>query len=100
MVHRDLKLENILLTTADFGPDFSIKVTDFGLSNMKGIAGCDEQMMDSRCGTLFYMGNNPLCVCVCVFMIFGSTAPEVLKNKSEYSKLCDIWSIGVIMYTM
>ena len=57
MVHRDLKLENILLTTADFGPDFSIKVTDFGLSNMKGIAGCDEQMMDSRCGTLFYMGN-------------------------------------------
>lgn len=57
MVHRDLKLENILLTTADFGPEFSIKVTDFGLSNMKGIAGCDEQMMDSRCGTLFYMGN-------------------------------------------
>lgn len=58
MVHRDLKLENILLTTADFGPEFSIKVTDFGLSNMKGIAGCDEQMMDSRCGTLFYMGND------------------------------------------
>lgn len=57
MVHRDLKLENILLTTADFRPEFSIKVTDFGLSNMKGIAGCDEQMMDSRCGTLFYMGN-------------------------------------------
>ena len=57
MVHRDLKLENILLTTADFGANFSIKVTDFGLSNMKGIAGCDEQMMDSRCGTLFYMGN-------------------------------------------
>lgn len=57
MVHRDLKLENILLTTADFGPEFSIKVTDFGLSNMKGVAGCDEQMMDSRCGTLFYMGN-------------------------------------------
>ena len=60
MVHRDLKLENILLTTADFGPEFSIKVTDFGLSNMKGVAGCDEQMMDSRCGTLFYMGNESI----------------------------------------
>ena len=62
MVHRDLKLENILLTTADFGPEFSIKVTDFGLSNMKGIAGCDEQMMDSRCGTLFYMGKIEHCI--------------------------------------
>ena len=99
MVHRDLKLENILLTTADFGPDFSIKVTDFGLSNMKGIAGCDEQMMDSRCGTLFYMGNTIVMYLYDV-MCARFTAPEVLKNKSEYSKLCDIWSIGVIMYTM
>jgi len=62
MVHRDLKLENILMTTTDFGPDFNIKVTDFGLSNMKGIAGCDEQMMDCRCGTLFYMGNGTVCM--------------------------------------
>lgn len=103
MVHRDLKLENILLTTADFGAEFSIKVTDFGLSNMKGIAGCDEQMMDSRCGTLFYMGKlmNTLLLCVSSHSILlVCVAPEVLKNKSEYSKLCDIWSIGVIMYTM
>lgn len=69
MVHRDLKLENILMTTADFGPDFSIKVTDFGLSNMKGIAGCDEQMMDSRCGTLFYMGIESSTIIISILML-------------------------------
>lgn len=97
MVHRDLKLENILMTTSDFGPDFNIKVTDFGLSNMRGVAGCDEQMMDSRCGTLYYMGNGIFCMFI---FMYKFAAPEVLKNKTEYSKLCDIWSIGVIMYTM
>lgn len=59
----------------------TIQVTDFGLAHMKGLEGCDD-LMYSKCGTLYYM------------------APEVLNNKHEYTKMCDVWSVGVIMYTL
>lgn len=81
MVHRDLKLENVLLSEADPTNEFNIKVTDFGLAHMKGLSGCDD-LMHTKCGTLYYM------------------APEVLSNKHEYTKMCDVWSLGVIMYTL
>lgn len=58
-----------------------IQVTDFGLAHMKGLPGCDD-LMHVKCGTLYYM------------------APEVLNNKHEYTKMCDVWSMGVIMYTL
>ena len=58
-----------------------IKVTDFGLAHMKGLPGCDD-LMHSKCGTLCYM------------------APEVLDTRHEYTKMCDVWSLGVIMYTL
>lgn len=80
MVHRDLKLENILLVTSDPN-DFNIRVTDFGLANMKGLPGC-EDLMHVKCGTPYYM------------------APEVLNTKHEYTKMCDVWSVGVIMYSL
>ena len=80
VVHRDLKLENILVSTADPNDKFNIKVTDFGLSYAKGLPGCDD--MSNKCGTLYYM------------------APEVVRSIHEYSKLCDVWSMGVIMYNL
>ena len=82
MVHRDLKLENILFT--DGGDPLDIQVTDFGLAHkkQKGFAGEEERMLDGTCGTLFYM------------------APEVLDNKLVYSDHCDVWSLGVILYEL
>lgn len=80
IVHRDLKLENILLSTADPRIKLNIKVTDFGLVHMKSLPGCDDMYL--RCGTPYYM------------------APEVLKNRHEYTKMCDVWSMGVIMYQL
>ena len=56
-------------------------MTDFGLANMKGVPGC-EDLMHSKCGTPYYM------------------APEVLYTKHEYTKMCDVWSLGVIMYSL
>ncbi|XP_030621003.1 serine/threonine-protein kinase 33 [Chanos chanos] len=83
VVHRDLKLENILVKSYHHGEDngmINIKVTDFGLSAQKGGVG-SENMLQSTCGTPIYM------------------APEVI-NGHEYSQQCDVWSIGVIMYML
>jgi len=75
IVHRDLKPENFLfLTSEDNSP---IKIIDFGLSRH------DTQnfgVMKTKVGTPYYV------------------APEVLKR--EYTKSCDVWSIGVITYIL
>ncbi|XP_028294511.1 serine/threonine-protein kinase 33 isoform X2 [Gouania willdenowi] len=82
IVHRDLKLENILVKKGVDQDDcqINIKVTDFGLSAQTTGLGIDNRLMDA-CGTLLYM------------------APEVM-NGHCYSQLCDMWSIGVVMYTL
>uniref|UniRef100_A0A3P8SL42 non-specific serine/threonine protein kinase n=1 Tax=Amphiprion percula TaxID=161767 RepID=A0A3P8SL42_AMPPE len=81
-VHRDLKLENILVKNSLNEDDSSIdiKVTDFGLSVKTGGAGI-ENIMTEACGTLMYM------------------APEMMSDRG-YSQMCDVWSIGVVMYML
>lgn len=74
VVHRDLKLENVLFknTSKD---DYFVKVVDFG------IAGVAQDKVDS--GTLAYM------------------SPEVLdKGGSCTTPAIDVWAIGVMFYTM
>ncbi|XP_073897149.1 serine/threonine-protein kinase 33 [Castor canadensis] len=84
IVHRDLKLENIMVKSsfvnANNELNLNIKVTDFGLA-VKKHGSRSEAMMQSTCGTPIYM------------------APEVI-NAHDYSQQCDIWSIGVIMYLL
>ncbi|XP_030056893.1 serine/threonine-protein kinase 33 isoform X2 [Microcaecilia unicolor] len=84
IVHRDLKLENILVKNSEHNSadalELNIKVTDFGLAVKKGGVG-SESMLQATCGTPIYM------------------APEVI-NAHDYSQQCDIWSIGVIMYLL
>ena len=77
IIHRDLKPENILLESKDeFKKEyFTIKVIDFGTSEIKKNA-----MLDKKIGTPFYI------------------APEVLNNS--YNEKCDIWSCGVILYIL
>ncbi|XP_072326982.1 serine/threonine-protein kinase 33-like [Scyliorhinus torazame] len=86
IIHRDLKLENILVKSNDNTDDnelkLNIKVTDFGLSVLKDGAGVgSESMLQDTCGTPLYM------------------APEIINNY-DYSKQCDLWSIGIIMYIL
>ncbi|XP_038065822.1 myosin light chain kinase A-like [Patiria miniata] len=82
IVHRDIKLDNILLSRDPEHEDdhLNIKLSDFGLSILKGRAGSDS-MMQTMCGTPMYM------------------APEVIDNQG-YSQQCDVWSIGVIAYML
>lgn len=73
--HRDLKPENICFTKLGSMKNNSIKIIDFGFGKyMKD----DKKETHSQVGSIFYM------------------APEVFENN--YSKKCDIWSIGVILY--
>lgn len=76
--HRDLKPENFLF--ASEGPiDKSVlKLIDFGLATRFQVGG--GQSLCTKAGTAYYV------------------APQVLQGK--YDQACDIWSCGVIMFTM
>ncbi|XP_054892404.1 serine/threonine-protein kinase 33 isoform X2 [Poeciliopsis prolifica] len=81
IVHRDLKLENILVKNSPDEKDcFDIKVADFGLSVKADGVGI-RKVLTEACGTLLYM------------------APEMMSGRG-YSHWCDVWSIGVIMFML
>lgn len=75
IVHRDLKLENIMMS--DQKEQASPKIVDFGLSKIIG----PNETANEPFGTLGYV------------------APEVLK-KQPYTFSCDIWSLGCILYAL
>merc|ERR1712013_241929 len=70
VVHRDLKLENILVTD-----DLNLKIADFGFACYKGI-----DSLKSYRGTMTYM------------------APEIKENKEYKGTQVDMFSIGVILF--
>jgi len=74
IIHRDLKPENLLYATAD--DHAIIKITDFGLARF-----VENELATTACGTPNYV------------------APEIIAGKG-YSKEVDLWSIGVIIYTL
>lgn len=77
VVHRDLKPENIIYAD-DSGKPSSIRICDFGFA---------KQMR----------AENGLLMTPCYTANFA--APEVLKRQG-YDEACDIWSLGVLLYTM
>lgn len=76
IVHRDLKPENVIYLTPK--PDSEVVLADFGIA--KKLAGPSEKLTSSA-------GS------------FGYAAPEVVM-ATGHGKPCDIWSLGVITYTL
>ena len=75
VVHRDLKLENVLFKNQEYEDDFFVKVVDFG------IAGVGGDKVDA--GTLSYM------------------APECFeKTAAATTPAIDVWAIGIMFYAM
>ncbi|KPJ01853.1 Testis-specific serine/threonine-protein kinase 1 [Papilio xuthus] len=76
VAHRDLKCENILITA-----NYNVKITDFGFA--RNVRQRDRDILsETYCGSLSY------------------AAPEVLKGVPYLPKMADMWSIGIILYTM
>ncbi|KAL4925999.1 serine/threonine-protein kinase [Aspergillus undulatus] len=76
IVHRDLKPENLLYLTKDL--ESQLVLADFGIA----------KMMDNPAEVLTSMAGS-----------FGYAAPEVML-KQGHGKAVDIWSLGVITYTL
>lgn len=74
MVHRDIKLENMMCTKPDL-LDFNIKLTDFGFATPPDSHG----VMELTLGTTSYM------------------APELVRQQ-KYDERVDSWSVGIVTY--
>lgn len=74
VIHRDLKLGNLFLSDK-----MEIKIGDFGLATKLEF---DGEKKRTICGTPNYI------------------APEILDGKMGHSYEVDIWSLGVICYTL
>jgi len=77
VVHRDLKPSNILYADETWNPE-SLRICDFGFAKQLRH---DNGLLMTPCYTANFV------------------APEVLKKKG-YDEACDIWSLGVLLYTM
>ncbi len=73
MLHRDIKLDNILLTSQG-----DVKICDFGVSKLVE----KNEVMKEQCGTPAYI------------------APEVFENKGYEGYSSDVWSAGVVLFAM
>jgi polo-like kinase 1 len=74
IIHRDLKLGNLFINEK-----MELKVGDFGLATKLEF---DGERKRTVCGTPNYI------------------APEILEGKTGHSFEVDIWSLGVIIYTL
>ncbi|KAK2738861.1 serine/threonine-protein kinase KIN2 [Myotisia sp. PD_48] len=73
IVHRDLKIENILISkTGD------IKIIDFGLSNLYS----PKSQLKTFCGSLYF------------------AAPELLQARQYVGPEVDVWSFGIVLYVL
>ncbi|KAG2203615.1 hypothetical protein INT47_011709 [Mucor saturninus] len=79
IVHRDLKLENILIQKKD--NDEILKITDFGLAR---VVDPESPLLTTRCGSEEY------------------AAPEIIQqSKDGYDgRKTDTWSLGIILYAL
>ena len=82
LVHRDLKLENILVKYENKDKNkeqYTLKLTDYGVSKVLLSL---TKIFITQVGTLNFM------------------APEILQKNPSYNQEIDLWSLGIIIYIL
>jgi serine/threonine protein kinase len=69
--HLDIKLENIICSS-----DFQIKLIDFGFATS------EHDLLNFFCGSIYY------------------AAPEIINSEPYYGMKADMWSCGVVLFTI
>lgn len=77
IVHRDLKLENILIHKQN--DKIMLKITDFGLAR---VVDPESPLLTTRCGSEEY------------------AAPEIVQSKGYDGRMTDVWALGIILYAL
>lgn len=77
IAHRDLKCENILITS-----NYNVKLSDFGFARSVLDDNAENAWSETFCGSLSY------------------AAPEILKGNPYRPIPADMWSFGIIIYVM
>ena len=79
-------MENILL-----GQDSTVKIIDFGFTRNVD----SNKLLDTFCGSSAY-------VLFVFFNFYGFryAAPEIIAAKKYSGKLADIWSLGIVFFTL
>ncbi|ORX34784.1 kinase-like domain-containing protein [Kockovaella imperatae] len=92
VVHRDIKLENVLFTVNPFTvcsddcpipldrlPSPLVKLTDFGLARFIDL---DHPTLETRCGSESF------------------AAPEIIMGKKYDGRQTDCWALGVLLFAL
>ena len=77
VIHRDIKLDNVLINTIEDKADYEIRVADFGLAEFNP----KDEALFHKCGSPGYV------------------APEVFRGQG-YSYNADIFSLGAVFFNL
>ena len=77
IIHRDIKLDNVLITKIEEQKFYEIRIADFGLATFT----LEDEMLKHRCGSPGYV------------------APEILRGKF-YNYKADVFSAGSIFFNL
>ena len=76
VIHRDIKIDNILVNKVD-GDEYDVRIADFGLAAFT----TDDKLLTTKCGTP------------------GNVAPEMLRGNG-YSYKSDLFSLGSVLFNL